>query len=392
MGKINKNTVTSFVYSREKKQLKSTRVLYYSKDRLINYDLSSELIIQRIISPVSVAICPTSFCDRACSFCSNKQRNLHNRKNNIKLSEKVFLEITEDLKKLDVKGISFAGGGEPLSYDDNLLTSFFCQKEINYKIGIHTNGINLNKFLSKEIIESNNIAYINVSCSAHNENLYKTITGKSFNQFRTIEHNIRNIQALRKNMKNFPTFGIKILICRENYKFIYEIYQYFLSLGVENILLRCVGNFELNQDVQLNPFQLIELNKLLTDNFRLDTEQINTILGTPDIYYPKATRCWIVSLQYTAGIDPDGEVYLCSPWSRKEFSIGNVNKNRLVEIWGGKKHKEIAQKLNNNLQSNLCNQLTCRHFSSNLSIDLFLKGTIEESGKNTLEDNYGRFI
>ena len=392
MDKINTNTVTSFVFSKDNRQLKSTRVLYYSKDRLSNYDISSELILQKLLSPVSVAICPTSLCDRACSFCSNKQRNIINRKKNIHLSEKVFLELTEDLKKLDVKGVSFAGGGDPLRYDSNLLTSFFCQKNINYKIGIHTNGINLNKFILQDTIESNNIAYINMSCFAHTSNLYQTITGKSYNQFKIIENNIKIIQALKKNMNNFPTFGIKILICRENYKYINEIYQYFLSLGVDNLLLRCVGNFELNQDVQLNSQQLIELNKLLTDNLKLEKEQINAILGIPDIKYPKASRCWIIALQYTAGIDPDGEVYLCSPWSRKEYSIGNVNNNRLFEIWGGRKHKEVAQKLNSNLQNNFCDQLTCRHFFSNLSIDLFLTGAINEIDGHTLENNYGRFI
>ncbi|KKR75001.1 MAG: hypothetical protein UU18_C0015G0009 [Parcubacteria group bacterium GW2011_GWB2_40_8] len=59
-------------------------------------------------------------------------------------------------------------------------------------------------------------------------------------------------------------------------------------------------------------------------------------------------------MQYTAGVDPDGEVYLCSPWSRKEYSIGNINQSSIRKIWGSNKHVEIAAKLSDNLQSGKC--------------------------------------
>ena len=104
------------------------------------------------------------------------------------------------------------------------------------------------------------------------------------------------------------------------------------------------------------------------------------------------TRCWICALQYTAGVDPDGEVYLCSPWSRKEYSIGNINQSSIRKIWGSNKHIEIATKLSDNLQSGKCSPLLCRHYYSNLAIDAFLAGSIEALSKMGIEKNYGRFI
>jgi radical SAM protein with 4Fe4S-binding SPASM domain len=389
---LNQNTVTSFIFSKENNQLKSTRVLYYIKERLLNYNTSSKEIIQSRLNPVSIALCPTSICNRACCFCSNKQRNKINRKKNILFSENVFQEIMDDLKKLNVKGVSLAGGGEPLTYSLKLLTEFLCQKEIKYKIGIHSNGINLNKLLSDSVIESKNISYINLSCVAHNPDIYKKITSQGSSQFYLIENNIKLANNLKEKYKHFPVLGVKILICKENFKIINEVYNYFKSLNVENILLRCVGNFEEDQDVQLSSSQNEELSNILINYLHIEKEKINAIIGRSDIILPKPSRCWIAALQYTAGIDPDGEVYLCSPWSRKDFSIGNVNKDRLNKVWGGNRHKEIAELLNNNLQNNLCNQLTCRHYFSNLAIDMYLAGKIDAFNDNNYEKDYGRFI
>lgn len=92
-------------------------MLFYLPERLAGYDPNKTDIIQRVIPPVSVALCPTSRCVRSCTFCSNAQRNKVNSRTNAGYSDKSFSDIVEDMKSLGVRGVSVAGGGEPLAYE-----------------------------------------------------------------------------------------------------------------------------------------------------------------------------------------------------------------------------------------------------------------------------------
>lgn len=390
--KVIDHTVTTFVSSGSHKQLSSRRVLFYIKDRFKKYDCSSNDVVQHVMPPVSVALCPTSFCVRKCVFCSNATRNLENRKICAEYDEHVFENIITDLNSLNVRGVSIAGGGEPLLYNKPALRMLLTADHPSYRIGIHTNGVLLDTLLVDEIIESRNIQYINVSVVAHNEALYKIITEGDKNQFCVVERNIKQALQIASEVPDFPTFGVKILINRENYRYVAEIKEYFESLGVRNVLLRCVGNFEPGQDVELTDQQYEELIQTLNEGLHLPKEQIQAITGKAEYLPSVPSRCWIMALQYTAGIDPDGEVYLCSPWSQKEFSIGNVNERRFQNIWGSARHKSVAQKLSEKMQRGECNPLLCRHYYSNLSIDGYINGKIQPLIQDDIEDMYGRFI
>jgi len=181
--------------------------------------------------------------------------------------------------------------------------------------------------------------------------------------------------------------------CRENFGFALEIFNYFKGLGLDNILIRCVGNFEPGQDVELSKEQISRLVHAFHYGLRMSNDQIDAVTGRgAKELLPVPSRCWISALQYTAGVDPDGEVYLCSPWSQKDYSIGNINQASFSSIWGSIKHKEVAECLNSKLKSGQCYPLLCRHYYSNLAIDAFIKGLISSLPKGELEKGYGRFI
>lgn len=385
------NTVTTFVFSSQKKQLSSRRPLFYMPERLEGYDMDSGQVIQSTISPVSVALCPTPVCIRNCCFCSNTQRNKCNRQNGAEYTETIFDGLTDDLDLLKVRGVSVAGGGEPLAYVKPSLHRFLTRKS-SFRIGIHTNGVLLGKILREDILRTGNIQYVNVSGVAHRPELYEEVCGVNGDQFLEVEKWLKRAVELQQNFANFPTFGVKILVCRRNYKFVKEMKDYFLQLGVGNILIRCVGNFEPDQDVELTEEQYAELVLVFKKDFGMSQDQIEAVTGKASVVPPIPSRCWITALQYTAGVDPDGEVYLCSPWSRKEFSIGNVNNERFSSLWGGPKHREIAQILNHKMKCGECNPLLCRHYYSNLAIDALIAGAVSSLPKDRLEEGYGRFI
>jgi radical SAM protein with 4Fe4S-binding SPASM domain len=388
------NTVTTFIKAGGGKHLSSRRVLYHLPERLFGYDILNQTIIQTHLSPVSVALCPTPFCVRECKFCSNAQRNRKNKKSFFQLSPEVFNRVVDNLTLMKVQGVSIAGGGEPLVYSGPILDGLILKSDIPFRIGIHTNGVVLKKILLREVFAGKNVSYINVSVVAHNPSLYSLVCGVSESQFFAVERNIVDMLCLAREVNSGILPGVKILLCRENYSFAFNIFDYLRQLGVENILIRCVGNFEPKQNIELFPEQVNNLIPIFRNKIGMNEDQIMAVLGMRyNIgFLPMPSRCWICALQYTAGVDPDGEVYLCSPWSRKEYSIGNVNELDIQRIWGSKRHKEVARMLNNNLRSGKCNPLLCRHYYSNLAIDSFISGDIQALPITNYEKGYGRFI
>ena len=391
-NKVGDYTITSFVYSKKGKQLSNKRALYHIKDRLIGYDVDSDKIYQVPNPPISVALCPTSICVRSCEFCSNTNRNRINSKNNIMYSESIFRNIINDLNRLGVRGVSIAGGGEPLTYPQGVLYELLANKENTFKIGLHTNGVLLDRILTSDILYSQSIDYINVSVIAHTPSLYSKVCGADEEQFKHVENNLKLALKYQKQFDTFPTFGVKVLLSRSNYKYVSELYSYFYNLGITNILLRCVGNFEENQDVELYDNQKAELINILKGSLHLTDKQINGIVNANDNEgLPIPSRCWINALQYTAGIDPDGKVFLCSQWSREGFEIGNVNEKEFIDIWNSERHAQIVEKLNCKLKCGECSPLSCRHYYTNLAIDAYVMGMIPAL-EGDLNQNYGRFI
>ncbi|MFH0912628.1 MAG: radical SAM protein [Patescibacteria group bacterium] len=388
------NTVTTFIHSKNGKKLSSRRVLFYLPERLVGYDHSSKGIIQTILKPVSVALCPTPFCVRKCIFCSNTQRNKENRERGAHLQPDRFVQLIQDLIAMGVQGVSVAGGGEPLAYDGPIVERLFLGQNLPFRIGIHTNGVLLDRMLIERVFTSGSIMYINVSVVAHCSELYTRICQVPGEQFFRIESNILKALRLKQATDSNLTLGVKILLCRENFSHVLGIVDYFKHLGVDNILVRCVGNFEPGQDVELLPDQIEQLSTIFKNDLEMNNDQIAAVTGCnlEVETLPIPSRCWICALQYTAGVDPDGEVYLCSPWSRKGYSVGNVNEKHLREIWGSDKHREVAQRLNSKLKSGECNPLLCRHYYSNLAIDAFIAGLIPALPKADIEKGYGRFI
>ncbi len=386
------NTVTTFLTSKEGRKLSSRRVLFHLPNRLKKYDVASKKIFQTVAPPISVALCPASLCIRECSFCSNTQRNRRNRINKVELSNQALINITEDLNRMGVCGVSIAGGGEPLTYAHEALVLLLTYKTPCFRLGIHTNGVLLDKILNTDILSSGNIQYINVSVVSANSSNYEDVCDTSPSQFDVVENNLKLALELKKKYSNFPTFGVKILVCRENYLNIVEIVRYFESLGIANILIRCVGNFEPGQDVELTETQYEYVSRAFKDQLKMSDDQINAVTGRVDTELPTPSRCWICALQCTAGVDPDGEVYLCSQWSRREYSIGNVNKMRLMDMWGSERHEQVAHTLNKKLLRKECTPLLCRHYYSNLAIDAYTQGLLENIPTNNLESDYNRFI
>lgn len=387
--KNNEHTVTSFISKEITGKLSNRRVLFHVEKRLGVYSKEFQKITG-ILPPVSVALCPTPRCVRTCTFCSNISRNRIHIRKKVSYSDNLFKRIVSDLNYMRVQGVTLAGGGEPTVYEGGGLWNLFSNRQF-FQVGLHTNGAAISKTKLLDLSSSPCLRYINLSFVAHTHELYTKITGSSAEQFNSVEKFLSKYPKILRKTGSSQEFSVKVLICRENHEYVREMVAYLKKASIINILLRCVANFEKEQNVELDQKQKTKLRAILR-KMDIPISQTNMILGISPGNIPVPKRCWINTLMYTAGIDPDGEVYLCSPYSFPKYSIGNVNKTDFKNLWHGKRHFEIIDFLNQKCISGECNILACRHYYSNLAIDAFIAGKIKPLNENELDANYGMFI
>jgi len=97
---------------------------------------------------------------------------------------------------------------------------------------------------------------------------------------------------------------------------------------------------------------------------------------------------------HNMGIKQNGDVFLCVPTTDdQEYSIGNVNRTKLTELWGSPQHLDIIEKLDKRMQSDHCDLSKCRHYRLNIVLDMARRGLIDTVlPEDQFLDRHGPFL
>lgn len=170
MNEMEKQNETPLTASMDKtKNISTLKVLY--TNRVHKYSGVGLFDVLKPDFPWTVGISPTSRCPRQCFFCSHSQRN----QLGFNLSEHVMEQIHSDIKAMGVKGVIYAGGGDPFAWEHDIVsymemaTNFCC-------VGIDTNGVLAQKVLVSNV--ATKIFYITFALLGHGVNLYRQVCGR----------------------------------------------------------------------------------------------------------------------------------------------------------------------------------------------------------------------
>ncbi|MDQ5951350.1 MAG: hypothetical protein QG639_627 [Patescibacteria group bacterium] len=369
------------------KNISTLKVLY--TNRVNKY---SDVGLHSVLKPDfpwTVGISPTSRCPRKCFFCSHSQRNRFG----LHLSEHVMQQIHSDIKAMGVKGVIYAGGGDPFAWEHDVVS--YMEMAANFCcVGIDTNGV-----LAQNILASNvatKIFYITFALLGNDAYLYKQVCGQD--QFRVVDNNIRQlVNRKRKLASHYPHINVKLSINQRSYRHMIDMWHYASGLGVDNIFARSMNNFEENQDVELTPEQKRELHDLIVNSSDFPDNYKHAF--AQNLIYPAQftghlpSRCWSVLLGHNLGIKQDGECYLCVPTSGlKEFSIGNVNQQSIAELWGSKRHLDVIRRLDERMRKGGCDPNKCRHFRLNLVLEGSLRGQYKCPEQSKFMEMHAAFL
>jgi len=341
--------------------------------------------------PWTVGVSPTSRCPRACFFCSHATRNRLGHY----LSEKTMCRVHDCLRTIGARGIIYAGGGDPLAWEHGIvpfieLATGFCD------VGIDTNGVLAGRLIASPAAQR--VFYVTISLLAHERRLYREICGRD--QFDIVDRNIRAFAALKsRSADGRPRVNVKLSVNRRSYRHFAAMCRYARGLGADNVFARCMNDFEIGQDIELNEAQKRELYCATMRDCGLPDGYAEPFAR--NLVYPPQlpadmcapSRCWSVILGHNLGIKPDGECYLCVPTTgRPEFSIGNVNRRPLDALWGGARHLEVMRRLDDRMRRGGCDPNRCRHHRLNLVLERALRGGFETPSASMHDTLHASFL
>lgn len=335
------------------------------KKRTCPYSCNNKQDSDFLKTPWGVEIHLTSKCPLRCKRCSYQQRN----KDQAELSKVILQRILKSVNKLNIGSIIFSGGGEPLFWAEGKFQSVI-KPNTSYSQSIATNGLNIKKTLTKTLLSRLDIIQINVS--GYDKRSYYQITQRD--QF---SHFMENMNWLFKNRTNHsPQITGKVVVDSDNYKQIKNYLEFCHQLHFDLIVVKLAGNFEEGQHVALNQKQKKELRRLIyessiTDQYHAKLDAISTHDNTVNLPLPK--KCWIAEHGLYLLVRANGDVYPCvtSPYTQ-ENSIGNLYASDLEEIWKGARHRQVINKLHNDMVTGKCNLDVCRHMRYNFLLDEML--------------------
>lgn len=313
-----------------------------------------------------IGISLTNQCNLHCTMCWQNDRSVRSY-----ISYDKICDILNDISHLGKPPI-YLWGGEPLLHPD-IIKIIRAVKSYGLFCIINTNGTMLKK-LSGEIINfPPDMIIVSIDGT---EELHDKIRGKA-GIYKDIIEGMKLINAQKKHK---PIFAINCVITEANYEVLEEVEKLRETVGasfLEYQLLMFYSKKEKNSyknfygekfdiipksiDGYIETCGNIDFNKLwnIIDRIqntphsrtRLFPYKINSMEKLMNYIDDPQKICnqHCSNIENTLWVESDGEVYPCSNFT--DFSIGNIYRDNVTELWNNEKFLYFRDTLNKGLLS-----------------------------------------
>ena len=315
----------------------------YSNLKIFHYQDKLDSLSQNNVEikpPIHIRIKPTNVCNHNCWYCAYKVDHLQLGQDMIEkdyIPENKMMEILQDCKDLDVKAITFSGGGEPFAY------RYFTQtikKLIEYNIAFSslTNGSILNGEIAK--LFAYNATWLRVSIDGYDDESYANARDVKIGEFSKIIQNMKNFSAL----KGSCALGVSFIIDNKNYTHIYEFVKLIKSTGASSIKISpCVISNESreNDDYHKILFDKVQEQILeAKEDFEDDSFEIYNSYHLFGEEIDK-TYDWCPFMQILPVIGADLNIYPCQDkaYNLDNGLVGSIKHKSFKKFWLEDKEK-----------------------------------------------------
>ncbi len=295
-----------------------------------------------LIAPIYVEISPVSFCNHRCVFCGLDFA----QGERISLETAATCRSLQEMARLGVKSVMFAGEGEPLLHSG--LVDMVCSaRESGLDVSITTNGSVGTTELWHELVPR--LSWIRFSVDAGSSEIYSKVHGVGPSAYEATLTSIKQALAVRNSTGSKCTVGVQFLLIRDNLADLEQAIQLFGGLGVDYLSFK-----PYSEHPQM-------LNK---NNFTYSADAVATIDAIVERYRETFTKTRIIFRKtatdnYAAGnklfshccalpfwgyISSRGDFYTCSVFLNDErFKVGNIMQEDMASILFGERRRNSVE-------------------------------------------------
>lgn len=331
----------------------------------------SSIIIKRadpLLTKVYVE--PTTECNLNCKTCVRHSWN--QELGHMEMS--VYKKMIEDLKEFKkLNKISFWGIGEPL-FHPNIIEMIDSANELPVKTQIITNGLLLDEKVGSELLEAGLDSLVVSIDGTSPETMSDIRSGADLKQ---IINNVKSFKKYKNKINPEVEIGIEYVIMKSNVDELKDLRKLAYELGASFIFLTNLLPYtesmtdqilysysisrskpkertDLRPEVYLPPTDLTKetikgLSKIMGKTSSVSTNQVP--------FDPHGGYCKFVE-EGSIAVNKNGEIspcialmhsYNCYLRERKKYiksySLGNIIKNNIQEIWNSNEFKDFRKKL-----------------------------------------------
>lgn len=297
-------------------------------------------------APFYVRLKPTNVCNHHCAYCTygsgeteqkTENRNAIDHQNSIPWEK--MQEIIQDMCVMEVKAVTFSGGGEPLTYP-YILDAVQLMKQGNIEFSLISNG----QLLCGKVAEAFYSAkWIRISFDSAIEAEYMKLRNVSAKSFQTVVDNIRDF-ALHKDPD--CVLGINFVINKANYAHVYEAARFLRDLGVNNVKFTAVVDNQSHYHSEIKDDVIKQLHRaqaeLHSNSFVIinsyENDWMDKNFTAQD--FPVCYTCRLVTV-----IAADQRVYYCHTRAYDSAAVvGDLHQQSFKDMWFS---DETARRLEN---------------------------------------------
>jgi len=285
-------------------------------------------------APLHVEIQPTANCHRTCVFCSHIKRNRHGGE----LHHDQVDELLGELRELGVLRVAFSGGGEPLFWKEGCLAEAVSSAADFASVDLTSSGDQLwdetQGRLAKNtaaIMRCLKVIYLNIP-EVDQIGFSELVKGDgSWLRARALLEGLLELRRTDHNQKF--EIHVVVVISQFNVDRVGAIDRALVDIGIDHIYYKQYKNFE-GRDVsriKAEDEQLADTLSAIPKSQR--SADLDQFIESLEATYKVGNFCWAIRLRFGAIVDPNGDIYLCTPTvGMKEFRIGNISEG-FRDVW-----------------------------------------------------------
>ncbi len=345
----------------------------YTGSKIFHFhDKLRDMEAGRLTPPLHVRCKPTNRCNHACAYCCYRSEDLFlsermNERDEIPRDK--MAEIAADLVAMNVRAVTFTGGGEPLLYP-HIAATVRTLADGGVKVAMLSNG----GLLQGEVAQllARRAVWVRVSMDAADPALYARSRRVSEREFARVCDNLAAFAAIPGRT---CTLGINLIVTRDNATQVLGFLELAKSLRADHVKVSAavVATTPRENDEYLAPIYDTVKSQIAHGMAKLADDHFDVIdkfhLAGSDAEGFERSYDWCPFAQCLTVIAADQNVYTCQDKAYTSAGLlGSIRGRSFREFWGSDEHRRRLAELH---PSQHCRHHCVAHGKNLMLLDYF---------------------